>query len=114
VSNLVVHFEIHATEPQTLIDFYSELLGWRFTKFGDTAYWAIDTGEGSIRQPGQSGNGINGGLAERRGPRPEPGAPVNCSRAPSPSGRPRRCRWRTCRGWAGSGICSTRTATCSG
>jgi predicted enzyme related to lactoylglutathione lyase len=77
VSNLVVHFEIHATEPQTLIDFYSELLGWRFTKFGDTAYWAIDTGEGSIRQPGQSGNGINGGLAERRGPRPEPGAPVN-------------------------------------
>ena len=45
MANLVVHFEIHATEPQRLIDFYSGLLGWTFTQFGDMPYWAIDTGE---------------------------------------------------------------------
>jgi predicted enzyme related to lactoylglutathione lyase len=76
MSNLVVHFEIHASQPQVLIDFYSELLGWRFTRFGDMPYWAIDTGEGSMRM-NEPGNGINGGLTQRQGPAPEPGAPVN-------------------------------------
>jgi predicted enzyme related to lactoylglutathione lyase len=76
MANLVVHFEIHASEPQRLIDFYGELLGWRFTQFGDMPYWAIDTGEGAI-SAGGSGHGINGGLTQRQGPAPEPGAPVN-------------------------------------
>ena len=77
MANLVVHFEIHGSEPQRLIDFYSQLLGWRFTRFGDVPYWSIDTGEGSIGNvAGTAGHGINGGLAERRGPRPERGAPV--------------------------------------
>jgi predicted enzyme related to lactoylglutathione lyase len=76
VSNLVVHFEIHASEPQRLIDFYSELLGWRFTRFGDMDYWSIETGEGSIQQPDRLGGGINGGLTKRSGPGPEPGAPI--------------------------------------
>ena len=78
MANLVVHFEIHATEPQRLIDFYGELLGWTFTQFGDTPYWSIDTGEGAIgNAAGQPGMGINGGLTKRMGPRPEVGAPVN-------------------------------------
>ena len=78
MSSLVVHFEIHASEPQRLIDFYSELLGWQFTQFGDTPYWSIDTGEGSIGNvAGSPGMGINGGLAQRQGPAPEQGAPVN-------------------------------------
>ena len=79
MANLVVHFEIHASEPQRLIDFYSELLGWRFQSYGggDQAYWVIDTGEGSISNvAGRAGLGINGGLVPRRGPRPELGAPV--------------------------------------
>ena len=77
MANLVVHFEIHASEPQRLIDFYSELLGWRFTRYGDTPYWVIDTGEGSIGNvAGQPGMGINGGLTQREGPAPEIGAPV--------------------------------------
>ena len=76
MANLVVHFEIHASEPQRLIDFYSELLGWSFTQFGDTPYWTIETGEGSIGVD-TPGHGINGGLTQREGPRPEPGAPVN-------------------------------------
>lgn len=78
MANLVVHFEIHASEPQRLVDFYSQLLGWKFTQFGDTPYWVIDTGEGSIGNvEGKPGNGINGGLAQRQGPAPEPGAAVN-------------------------------------
>jgi predicted enzyme related to lactoylglutathione lyase len=60
MANLVVHFEIHASEPQRLIDFYTGLLGWTFTQFGDMPYWAIDTGEGAIGM-NTPGNGINGG-----------------------------------------------------
>ena len=77
MANLVVHFEIHASEPQKLIDFYSGLLGWTFTSYGEAQYWSIDTGEGAIGNvAGTAGHGINGGLTERRGPRPEIGAPV--------------------------------------
>lgn len=75
MAGLVVHFEIHASEPQRLIEFYSQLLGWTFTRFGEMEYWSIDTGEGSIRM-GAAGHGINGGLTRRRGPAPEVGAPV--------------------------------------
>jgi predicted enzyme related to lactoylglutathione lyase len=76
-TNLVVHFEIHGSEPQRLIDFYSQLLGWKFSQFGDVPYWTIETGEGAIGNvPGTAGHGINGGLNQRRGPKPELGAPV--------------------------------------
>jgi predicted enzyme related to lactoylglutathione lyase len=78
MANLVVHFEIHATEPQRLVDFYSELFGWKLTQWGDFPYWMIETGEGSIGNSAeQPGLGINGGLAPRQGPAPEPGAPIN-------------------------------------
>lgn len=77
MANLVVHFEIHASEPQKLIDFYSELFGWQFTRFGDVPYWVIDTGEGAINSTGTPGHGINGGLTQRMGPKPEVGAAVN-------------------------------------
>lgn len=77
MAGLVVHFEIHASEPDRLIAFYSELLGWEFTRFGDQDYWTIDTGERSVRNEGTPGFGINGGLVRRSGPRPEAGAPVN-------------------------------------
>ena len=42
MANLVVHFEIHASEPQKLIDFYSNLLGWEFQDYGggEQPYWA--------------------------------------------------------------------------
>ena len=110
MANLVVHFEIHASEPQRLIDFYAELLGWRFTQFGDMPYWSIDTGEGSIGMDAP-GRGINGGLTQRQGRHPERGAPVNGAivvvgvearrRACSPRGwssaAPRRSRSKTCR-----------------
>jgi len=78
VANLVVHFEIQASEPQRLIDFYGSLLGWQFQRWGEEPYWAIDTGDGSIRNvPGAAGHGINGGLTQRNGSAPEVGAPLN-------------------------------------
>ena len=79
MANLVVHFEISASDPQKLIDFYTNLLGWTFTNYGgaDQPYWVIETGEGAIgNAAGRAGFGINGGLVPRRGPRPEVGAPV--------------------------------------
>lgn len=76
MANLVVHFEIHASEPSLLIDYYGGLLGWKFTQFGDMPYWAIDTGEGAIGL-NTPGTGINGGLTQRQGPAPDRGAAVN-------------------------------------
>jgi uncharacterized protein len=77
MANLVVHFEIHASDPQRLMDFYSGLLGWQFSQFGEVPYWSIDTGDGAIGNvAGSAGHGINGGLQQRMGPRPEVGAPV--------------------------------------
>ena len=65
-----VHFEIHASNPQSLIDFYSGLFGWSFNKWEGGQYWMIQTGPDE--QPG-----INGGLMPRRGPVPENMAAVN-------------------------------------
>jgi predicted enzyme related to lactoylglutathione lyase len=76
MANLVVHFEIHASEPQRLIDYYTELFGWTFSQFGDMPYWSISTGEGAIGM-NEPGRGINGGLTQRQGPAPEHGAAVN-------------------------------------
>ena len=66
----VVHFEIHATEPQALMAFYAALFGWTFEKWGEVDYWAISSGP-----PGAPG--IDGGLLLRRGPRAAVGQPVN-------------------------------------
>ena len=76
MANLVVHFEIHASDPGRLIDYYARLLGWTFTQFGDAPYWAVSTGEGSIGLT-EPGRGIDGGLTQRQGSAPERDAPVN-------------------------------------
>lgn len=65
-----VHFEIHASDPQAAIDFYSRLFGWSFNKWDGGDYWMIHTGPDE--QPG-----INGGLIPRRGPVPENMAATN-------------------------------------
>jgi predicted enzyme related to lactoylglutathione lyase len=65
-----MHFEIQASNPQTLIDFYSALFGWSFNKWEGGDYWLIQTG--SDNEPG-----INGGLLPRKGPPPESTAAVN-------------------------------------
>ena len=67
----VVHFEIHAENPERAIAFYGGLFGWSFTKYeGPFDYWLIRTGvEG---EPG-----IDGGLVRRRGASPAHGQAVN-------------------------------------
>jgi uncharacterized protein len=65
-----VHFEIHASNPQALIDFYAGLFGWSFNKWEGGEYWMIHTGPDE--EPG-----INGGLLPRRGPLPENMAAIN-------------------------------------
>ena len=67
----VIHFEIHASNPESLIAFYQSLFGWQFHKWeGPMPYWLIKTGE-----PGSPG--IDGGLLPRQGPVAADGAPVN-------------------------------------
>jgi predicted enzyme related to lactoylglutathione lyase len=65
-----VHFEIQASDPQALIDYYTGLFGWSFNKWEGGEYWLIHTGP-------EEKPGINGGLLPRRGPVPEAMAAVN-------------------------------------
>jgi predicted enzyme related to lactoylglutathione lyase len=67
----VIHFEVHADDPERAIVFYSTVLGWHFTKWnGPMDYWVIRTG--AHEQPG-----IDGGLLRRRGAGPTEGQAVN-------------------------------------
>jgi predicted enzyme related to lactoylglutathione lyase len=66
--NRVVHFEIHASEPEKLAKFYADVFGWSVNHIPQFDYWILDTG---------TGDGINGGLLKRRGPAAPGGAPVN-------------------------------------
>jgi uncharacterized protein len=54
----VIHFEFPADRPERAERFYSDVFGWKFTKWeGPTEYWLIDTG---------AGPGINGGMLRRQ------------------------------------------------
>jgi predicted enzyme related to lactoylglutathione lyase len=57
----VVHFEIHAGDPERAITFYQKLFDWTFQKWeGPMPYWLVTTGKDP--EPG-----INGGLLQRQG-----------------------------------------------
>jgi predicted enzyme related to lactoylglutathione lyase len=57
-----IHFEIPAENPERAINFYSNVFGWKFTKWdGPMDYWIISTGQAP--EPG-----IDGGLMPRRDP----------------------------------------------
>ena len=57
----VIHFEIHAENPERAIQFYQSLFGWEFSKWGGPQdYWLIKTGPDD--KPG-----INGGMIRRHG-----------------------------------------------
>jgi predicted enzyme related to lactoylglutathione lyase len=67
----VVHFEIHALDPERAITFYQGVFGWSFTPWGPPGtYWLVSTGPDS--EPG-----INGGMVKRRGDAPAVGQAVN-------------------------------------
>ena len=67
----VVHFEIHAENPERALAFYTKVFGWQFQKWaGPMDYWLITTGTEGER-------GINGGMVRRMGPPPTDGQAVN-------------------------------------
>jgi predicted enzyme related to lactoylglutathione lyase len=58
----VVHFEIHADDPQRAANFYQEVFGWQIQKWdGPVEYWLITTGK-----PPEPG--IDGAILQRQGP----------------------------------------------
>lgn len=55
----VVHFEIHADEPERAMQFYANVFGWKFDKWGGpNDYWLTTTGPNT--EPG-----INGAIQKR-------------------------------------------------
>ncbi|MFY9710328.1 MAG: VOC family protein, partial [Candidatus Cybelea sp.] len=65
----VNHFEIHSADPQAAAKFYTDVFGWKISKWdGPMDYWLVSTGEGP---------GIDGGIVPRRGAAPDSGAAVN-------------------------------------
>jgi predicted enzyme related to lactoylglutathione lyase len=58
----VIHFEIHADNPERAAKFYTDLFGWRIEKWGGPMeYWMVFTGPDGTP-------GINGGLMKRQHP----------------------------------------------
>ena len=58
----VVHFEIHADDPQRAVNFYQDIFGWQINKWeGPEDYWLVITGPDN--EPG-----INGAILRRHGP----------------------------------------------
>lgn len=74
MANRVVHFEIQADDVARAREFYGSIFGWEFEEWkdGDTEYWMVMTAEKDSKELG-----INGGLLQRNGPRPEKGQSVN-------------------------------------
>jgi len=65
--NAIGYFEIQATQPESVIAFYREAFGWRFTRQEQIPipYWRIET------------EGIRGGLLQRPAQTPPPECGTN-------------------------------------
>lgn len=74
MSDRIVHFEIHAENPERAIEFYKAVFGWDFPVWMEepVKYWGVMTAPQDSKEPG-----INGGLMVRKGSAPEEGQPVN-------------------------------------
>jgi len=58
----VIHFEIHADDPERAAAFYRTVFGWEIAKWdGPADYWLVTTGE-----PGE--RGIDGAILRRSAP----------------------------------------------
>jgi uncharacterized protein len=76
--NRILHFEIHAGDPERAAKFYRDVFDWEIHEYlvpgieikDENRYWLVTTGPDN--EPG-----INGGLLFRRGPAPDEGQPVN-------------------------------------
>lgn len=77
----VVHFEIHAQEPERALAFYRGVFGWADNTVPgmEQQYWLLYP-DGQVRESRDEelpGIGIAGGMLVRQGPPPDEGAPVN-------------------------------------
>lgn len=78
--NRIVHFEIHAVEPEKLGKFYTDVFGWEIQEWSmpgakpapENRYWGVMTAPQDSKEPG-----INGGLVVRRTGLPKGGEPVS-------------------------------------
>jgi len=59
--NNVVHFAIHADDPERARNFYEAVFGWQFEAWGPTDFWLIKTGT-------EANPGIHGALQRRTKP----------------------------------------------
>jgi uncharacterized protein len=67
----VIHFEIHADDPDRAQRFYTGVFGWQAQSYGGPMdYRLLTTGT-------DDQIGINGAILKRQGPPPETGAAVN-------------------------------------
>jgi uncharacterized protein len=74
----VVHFEIHASNPERAATFYRDVFGWQINEWvipgvqipDENRYWLVGTGD-------EKSPGINGGILFRRGAPPAEGQAVN-------------------------------------
>jgi uncharacterized protein len=67
----VIHFEIHADDPDRAVKFYSEIFGWKVEKAGGPVdYWLARTGPDDEA-------GINGAILRRMGSKPGSDQAVN-------------------------------------
>jgi uncharacterized protein len=65
--NSIAYFEIQANQPESLLSFYRQIFGWRFTKDDNLPipYWRIET------------EGLRGGLLQRPAASPPPECGTN-------------------------------------
>ena len=66
VVHTIVHFEIAATEPEGLAEFYRRVFGWKIEKapMPGLDYWIITTGP--------RGKSVGGGMYRKEGPEDHP------------------------------------------
>lgn len=57
----MVHFEIPCDNPEKTMEFFKEVFGWKFEKFGNEEYWSAITGN-------DGSPGIIGGILKKRDP----------------------------------------------
>jgi uncharacterized protein len=76
--NRILHFEIHAGDPERAATFYRNVFDWEIHEWvmpdvemkDENRYWLVTTGP-------ENEPGVNGGLVLRRGPAPADGQPLN-------------------------------------
>ncbi len=79
-NNRVVHFEIHAVDPNRLAKFYKDVFDWEIKEWSmpgiklkdENRYWGVMTAPLDSKEPG-----INGGIVIRKGPMPKSAEPVS-------------------------------------